>query len=433
VSELLSELRQQLDDLPPVRRYLIAFSGGLDSTALLHALVALGSSTPLLALHLNHGLHPDAEHWHQWCRCRSESLGVDFLGLKAQIPATPKEGLEAAARKARYEAFADVMVPGDVLLTAHHQDDQAETLLLNLLRGSGPAGLAAMPPCRSFASGYLARPLLGIQRQALQEYLVGQGIDWLEDPSNTHEAFDRNFLRHSVMPLLKQRWPSASATMARSASLCAETDNLQQSLAEERLSTLCPAPDQLDLPGYSTLPMAQRRWLMRAWLKRQGCPMPNSQRLEEMCTQLVDADEDRNPQVAWASWTLRRYRQRLYLLPQDLPWDISQSLVWSEPKDLKLPGNGWIRLSWGPGGLSPDYWQDQSVRVSYRQGGEQCQRRHKPLKQLLQEAGIPPWQRDRVPLVFSGDRLVAVAGLGCCVEPADKGWRLYWHSGTDNL
>ncbi len=426
MTDLQVELRRQLDALPKARRYLIAFSGGLDSTALLHALVALKPVTPLLALHLNHGLHPEAGRWSQWCQAKSEQLGIGFLGLEARVSLHSAEGLEAAAREARYQAFAGVIQPGDILLTAHHQEDQAETLLLNLLRGSGPAGLAAMPPCRPFGGGYLARPLLGVRRQILRQYLEGQGLDWLQDPSNTDERFERNFLRHSVMPLLSQRWPSATTTLARSASLCAEADDLQAALAEERLVTLCPAPNQLDLTGFSALPMAQRRWLMRAWIKRQHCPMPNHRRLTVLCTELVTAAEDRHPQVTWGHCCVRRYRQHLYLLPKARPWDATQTLSWPEPTDLPLPDNGWLRLSRGPGGLAPSYWQEPGLNVRYRQGGEQCPSRHKPLKQWLQESAIPPWQRDRIPLVFADGQLVAVAGLGLCVEPAAEGWHLHW-------
>lgn len=408
--------------------------------ALLQGLLDMGPAldAELLAVHVDHGIHPASSQWADWCSRRCQRLGVAFCGLEARVAPAPGDSLEAAARHARYALLAEAMGPGDVLLTAHHRDDQAETLLLHLLRGSGVAGLAAMPACRPFGPGWLARPLLGLDRRTLRAYLEERGLDWLDDPGNADLGFDRNFLRHQVIPLLQQRWPGAVACLTRSARHCAEAEQLLQGQVAALLPALRPAPDQLALPGLAAQPLALRHQILRVWLKEQGCALPNSRQLQRLCVELVEAARDRNPVVAWAGHEVRRYRERLYLLRRPLPALEAEALYrWPETADLSLPGNG--RLCLEPGGVDAAAWAAYGIEVRYRTGGERCRPGRngleRPLKQLLQEAEIPPWLRPRVPLLFLDGELALAPGVCVGVPwvlgPGRAGARVRWEREGD--
>lgn len=411
------------------RRVLVALSGGADSLALLHGLLQSGQVSPqqLLVIHVDHGLQAPSAGWAQWCQDLCATLGLEFRLLRLQLEPAKGESLEAEARQARYQAILALMQEGDLLLTGHHADDQAETLLLQLLRGSGLGGLAAMPKSRPFGPGLLARPLLGTSRRQIEDWLRGQAIDWLNDPTNQLTHHDRNYLRHEVMPLLERRWPATLKSLGRSAHHCAEADALLNELAQERLANLCPAPDQLEVKPLLGLSGARRRWLLRAWLRQNHCPMPNEARLEVMATELLEAGQDRQPQVTWAGLEVRRFQGRLHLLRSLAPLDSAQRIPWPGPTSLELPHNGRLVLQWRTQGLPESLWRQGKVWVGYRQNGGYCTGRFRPLKKLLQASGIPPWLRGRVPLVFAGEQLVAVAGLGLCLKaPHEAGWWPVW-------
>jgi tRNA(Ile)-lysidine synthase len=424
-------LLQQLGRLPSTRRYLIAFSGGADSMALLHAMVQLRTrlGANLKAVHLDHGLQPDSAQWAEWCARRCETLQLDHVCHRLALHPVRGESLEATARHARYAALASLMAAGDILLTAHQQNDQAETLLLRLVRGGGLAGLAAMPFCRDFEPGLLARPLLSLSREQIIAYLQVQQLDWLDDPSNARLDFDRNFLRHRLMPLLAQRWPAIHTTLSRTAGHCREADDLLSGQFREELARLCPQADRLDLSAFATRSLAQRHGLMRAWLAQLQAPVPNARQLERLCVELPGAARDRNPRVVWAGVEVRRYRQWLYFMPCLPAHDKQAVIVWPDPCSLELPGNGCLHLTDDPDGIPAGSWQGGRVEVRYRQGGEYCHGRHKSLKKLLQEWSVPPWLRDRLPLVYVDDQLLAVAGYGLCcagTSPGGQGLRISW-------
>ena len=212
-------------------RFVIAFSGGLDSTALAHALSSAGTGVPIIAIHIDHGLHDDSARWSEHCKAFAESLGIEYRSRKVTVQLESGKGPEASAREARYTALHADLEHGDWLLSAHHREDQAETLLLNLVRGSGPAGIAGIGAIRRFGPGWLARPLLDTDRGSLQDYADRHGLDWIEDPSNTDRRFDRNFLRHDILPRLKARWPDIAARLQRSASHAGEAATLLADLA----------------------------------------------------------------------------------------------------------------------------------------------------------------------------------------------------------
>ncbi|MBU0499606.1 MAG: tRNA lysidine(34) synthetase TilS [Gammaproteobacteria bacterium] len=436
-SSLPDSLIQSLAALPRASRYLIAFSGGVDSMVLLHALAGIreGLGAELLAIHVDHGLQPPSRDWAEWCRLQCESLRVPFLPRRLNLRVTKGESPEATARHARYQALTGEMRPGDLLLTAHHQDDQAETLLLHLLRGAGSAGLAAMPLCRPFGPGHLARPLLQIPRSRLIQYAEQQELVWLDDPSNRDTAFDRNYLRHEIIPLMLARWPAYAETLSRSAALCAEAEGLLEGMARELLEGMAKQPGVLDLNAFARLDPSKRRLVMRAWIKRQGAPIPDHRLLERLCSEPVNAGRDRHPRLEWGNAGAQRFRDELHLLRRNALFaSPGGTIIWSGGERLELPGNGALERRLAEGGIDPARWERARVEIRYRRGGEQCRPAGrgltKPLKKLLQEAGLPPWLRERQPLIYLDGELAAVPGLCACepfaVDPGQKGWWMDW-------
>ena len=391
--------------------------------ALLHAISSHAShlKADIVAIHVDHGLQSGSASWAEWCRARCVEFGVDFILHRVSVKVDKGESVEAVARHARYQAFEVEMNPGDILLTAHHRDDQAETLFLNLLRGSGLQGLAAMPEYRVFGPGFLARPLLSVGRDELESYLTQHVIDWIDDPSNAETTFDRNFLRHEVMPLLKSRWPAVSKTFARSASHCAEASTLLNVLSEGQLDDLIGSDGSLDLVSFSQHDLSLRRLLMRQWLKSRGAPIPNTNRLERLFTEMVSASDGANPLVTWAEVEVRRYRNRLYCMAVETePFQSEKNLNWQGRDALALPGNGSLRITQGLGGIDPEQWRKAEIEIRYRQGGELCcpagRKGRRSLKKMMQESAVPPWLRERTPLIYLDGVLAAVAGVSIC-EP----------------
>ena len=431
-----AQLLDQLAQLPPARRYWVAYSGGCDSTVLLHALAALREQLPVevRALHVNHHLHEAAPDWAIHCHTVCEALDLPLYEVNVDARSGKGESPEAAARAARYRIFAEVLQTGDGLLLAHHRDDQAETLLLQLLRGSGPRGLAAMPVHRPLGDGWLGRPLLAFSRQVLCEYAASEGLKWIDDPSNFDTEFDRNFLRQQVMPLLQQRWPSTASTLARTAGLQAEAAELLYQLAEEDWHHCAgPQADTLSIATLMQLSPERQRNLLRYWIDSVNeLPLPDQQRLNRILIEVIPAAEDAQPCIRWPGGQVRRYAGWLYLLAADpqpltgpLPWDLTEALELGDGQQLQaIPSEG--------EGLRVDLQGDANLTVRFRQGGEVCRpagRGHQhELKKLFQEWGVPPWERPRVPLLYVGEALAAVVGYCVCepyhAEPQQAGLKL---------
>ncbi len=434
----LARFAEVLQGLPDAPRYWLAYSGGRDSHVLLHATAALRRQLPgeLRAIHVDHGLSPDAPRWAAHCRMVCKGLDVPLRIRRVDARPRRGESPEAAARRARYEAIADLMAPGDCLLTAHHQDDQAETLLLQLLRGSGPHGLAAMPEKAPLAGGWHLRPLLDFNRAALAAYAEQQGLQWVEDESNFDTGIRRNYLRHQVFPLLATLWPAASATLARSAAHCAEAATLLDALAAEDLARAATAePHRLSIPALRALDGPRRRNLLRYWLRGLKLPLPRTAHLQRIEKDLLEAAPDRMPVLRWEGVELRRYRDGLHALRPRAPCDQTQVLHWEPPQTLALPGNNGLltaRAVTGCG-LAQASCRARRVSVRIRQGGERClmaDGHHQSLKKLLQARGIPPWERECLPLIYIGNELAAVAGLwespAWQAGPGEPGWRIEW-------
>ncbi|MBV8307952.1 MAG: tRNA lysidine(34) synthetase TilS [Gammaproteobacteria bacterium] len=397
----------------------VAFSGGADSTALLAALARLPRRPRALrAVHIDHGLQPASRQWGAHCRRVARRLQVPLRVRAARIVPGRGESLEAAARAARYRLLAAELEPGEALLTAHHEDDQLETVLLQLLRGAGVAGLAAMPAVAPFSSGVLARPLLGVARAALTDWLRGQGLTWVEDESNAQLRPDRNFLRARVLPLLRERWPSAAATVSRSARHAAEAQRLLDALGESDAGRASVGA-MLSAAVLRRLPPERRRNALRFWITAAGALAPPAARLEEMAGPLLEARQDTQPLVAWQGAVVQREADLLTLRAAASPGTPrlpEAAWHWRRERTRALPAPfGTLQLrSDARGPIDLDALGSTLV-LRQRRGGEQLRPvrggPRRTLKQLLQEAQVPVARRAQLPLLFDRGRLIGVADL----------------------
>ena len=379
---------------------LLGLSGGLDSTVLLHLLATApgGASLPLRAIHVSHGLDPAADAWAIHCQTLCKALSVPLSIVRVDVDRGSGLGLEAAARAARHAAFAAELGEREILALAHHADDQAETFLLRALRASGPDGLAAMRPWRTYANGWLWRPMLGHSRESLLTHARDHGLQWIEDPSNADTALDRNFLRHEVMPLLRRRWPGVDAAFSRSAALCAGATALLDAEDARALAEVLESPDTLRLDALATHPAARRTRLLRRWCGELGLPPLPGNGVARIETE---------GGFEWSGARIQRWRDVLHAGPVREPLPAGWTQAWTGDSPLVLPGGGSLQL------LGAARF-DAPVRVHTRQGGERIRlpgrQHHHALKHVLQDLGVPPWLRERLPLLSDADGNVLAAG-----------------------
>ncbi|MEW5889608.1 MAG: tRNA lysidine(34) synthetase TilS [Pseudomonadota bacterium] len=415
-------------------RLVVGLSGGIDSVVLLHVLCALRRARGLVlsAIHVNHGLSPCAGQWEDFCRQLCGQWQVPLAVRRVTVERGGGDGLEAAARRARYQAFAGIAT--DWLVLAHQRDDQAETLLFNLLRGAGVGGAAAMDAVAEARQGErrlrLLRPLLEVPRQDIERYARSQGLRWVEDESNADPGLSRNFLRHEILARLKARFPGADAALARAAQRFGEAESLLDQLAE--LDHGGPAHDRLALAALEKLDEARGRNLLRWYLKGRHLPIPSARRLAEVHRQLLAARGDRRVAFPLGRQVLLRYRGEILLEPR------------SGPRPERLPWRGEGSLPWGEGvvrfvgtmgtGISASKLAGRYVFLAPRRGGERlqpdCRRPRRSLKNLFQEAGVPPPRRQGMPLLWCGGELVWVPdiGIACGYQcgPGEPGWQVEW-------
>jgi tRNA(Ile)-lysidine synthase len=417
----------------------IAYSGGMDSAVLLCALASVRDrlAFEIRALHVDHGLHPDSGVWVEHCARTCRRLGVALETRSVVVAPARGESLEAVARQARYATMAELLGTGDLVLTAHHRDDQAETLLLALMRGSGPAGLAAMPPVASLGSGRLVRPLLGYGRAMLLDYANSLNLDWLDDPGNLDPGFDRNFLRHQVLPLLAERWPACAASIARSAAHCAEAQELIDRFAEDELFKLAGRrPGTLSISRLHELPLPLRKTVLRRWVRERGFATPDSRHLGRIISEVMAARVDANPLVTWPGCEVRRYRDDLYAIEPLPAFPATGPIPWREDVLLLPNALGCLKLLASDGrGVDPAAVLVGGLDVLFGATGLSCRTtsdgHRKSLKKLFQEAGVPPWVRPFVPLIFLRCDLVAVGDLWVCHNKRRSGEtvsRIRWES-----
>jgi len=384
----------------------------------------------LRAIHIHHGLQPQADEWARHCQNVCATLSVPCVVQSIHIEMAPGDSVEAQAREARYAALASQLATDEIVLTAQHLDDQAETLLLQLLRGAGVAGLAAMPSTKSrLGHGWLVRPLLAYPRHLLRDYAQHANLAWIEDDSNADTRFDRNFLRHEIMPRLQQRWPSLSQTLSRVANHQAEADNLLKTLAEQDLQT-CRVNTQLSIAGLMNLSLARQRNVLRFWLKQLGLSIPSTVQMHHILAEVLTAKVDRQPLVKWSGGEIRRYRNELFALPNLPPPPTVPYLTWTLPVPPPLPW-GELRVTLVPGrGLALP--AGTVLQVRFRQGGEQCRLhgQRQAVKKLLQAAHIPPWHRPFLPLIYWEEELIVIPGVstsdGFAVQAQQSGWEVVW-------
>lgn len=397
-----------LPQAPGTGPIAVAFSGGLDSTVLLHLLAGDPAirARGLRALHVDHGLHPASGTWAEACATACATLGVAFASRHVVVQDTG-EGLEAAARAARHRALLDWQLDGELIALAHHRDDQAETVLLRLLRGSGD-GLSAMQTLRLFGRGGLWRPLLAVPRADLRRFAEENTLDWIEDPSNASDTFDRNFLRHRVLPVLAERWPHAAGALARSAGLLATQGRLLEAEDARRLAAVQSLdPACLGVPALLALPPAWRDRVLRAWIHALGLPPLPTDALETIAGELLPAREDSLAEFRWSGAVIHRWRDQLHAGRIRAPLPPEWRAHWDGRQPLALPGGA--RLA-----LEPASAFDAPLELRARVGGERITlpgRAHSSeLKHVLQDLGVPPWERGRLPLLFAADGELLAAG-----------------------
>ncbi len=412
----------------PCMKLWVAYSGGLDSTVLLYALRQCLNDFPevsLQAVHIHHGINIEADQWLLQCEEFCQQLGID---LKTHYLTEPvgNSNIEAKARALRYDFFAELLPEKGVLVTAHHRDDQAETLLLHLCRGAGVKGLAAMPEEKSFAKGMHARPLLTVPRTELEAYATKHKLSWVEDPSNKSLDFSRNLLRHQVMPLLQQRWPTLSKQLARTAELMQEQLVLLNEVGEADFEKVANGQlvEGLSIAKLQTLPESRLLNLLRYWIAEQGFLLPDQCKLQLIVSEIINSRLDSRACIVWEGAECRRWRDNLLLMPALSAFDNTVRLPWIDTASpLVLPfelGQLVIEQQFGKGGVK--LTAEDQVEIRFRQGGERLalsgRAGHHTLKNLFQEWHVPYWLRDRVPLIFVNGQLAVVVGYAVSAEQA---------------
>lgn len=390
---------------------LVGFSGGLDSTVLLHALAQhLELRDKLCAVHVHHGLSPQANQWLGHCKQFAKRLSIAFLSRMVSIQTT--RNLEATARMARYDVFLSLLKKNDALLLAHHQDDQAETILLQLLRGAGIDGLSGMTSERALAAGKLYRPLLHCTRDTLLSYARHHQLSWVEDESNHNIEFSRNYLRHQVLPLLRDKWPGVTATLSRAALHCQEARMNLEDLALIDAETLQKKPGVLSLTTLKTLNRARLSNVLRVWIKHHGVQLPSAAVFSRLIDELIFASMDALPQIQWGAVCVRRYQDNLYLLKSHQKPCSQAAVPWRcFPSPYQLEGIGVLRAKPAQEGLCVP--KTARVEIRFRTDGALFYWRGqtKKLKKLVQQWQIPPWRRDAIPLIYINGQLAAVVGF----------------------
>ncbi len=428
--QLVSQLTNPA--LVQTARWVIGLSGGMDSRVLLDLMSQFRDQFggECLAVHVHHGLSRHADAWAQRCELWCQSYRIPLVVERVVLGNLAGESVEARARQARYQALAQHMQPGDVLLTGQHRDDQMETVLLALRRGSGPKGLSAMASLMPFAGGQLLRPLLDVGRADIDAYAKAHQLDWVDDESNQDSRYERNYLRHHVIPLLKQRWPAVDDAFARSARLCAEQERLLDELLEQPFAAALLSDGGLSISQLASCSEAMRQRLIRMWLWQQEVLLPSAAQMAQLWHHVALAKPDANPQLNLNQGQIRRYADGLYWLASHT--DVSQwrerlvidqtvtlpdglgelALQRSLHGDIALPPVADIEVIFEPQGLSAH----PTTRGHSRK-----------LKKLFQEYGVPSWLRRRTPIVLCNGEVVAVAGLFVSRAFAGQDFQLQWH------
>lgn len=412
-----------------IKNIYIALSGGIDSSALLHIIFSnkdlLPEDTSITAIYIDHDLQSDSSKWGEHCRKYCDSLGIGFESIRVKVDYSGKESLELAAREARYDIFKDKVSDGGVILMGHHQDDNIETFFHRIVRGSGVKGLSSIPVFRELGNGYIYRPILDCSRESLKRYIESNNISIIEDPSNNSSDFDRNFIRNEVITLLKKRWRSLNNTVSRTISHCNEASDLLNELAFEDYQK-CKYDDGLSLEEMEGFSFPRKKNLIRYWIDLNGLIQPSTIALENGLDSILNAANDRAPEIHWDYAKIQRFKGVIYI---EKPLATSGSIIeWDLKEDLTLDGIGTLtstkidseNKNQFPYALDLSKVEGKKITIRFRQGGEKCRpcgrgNTHS-LKKLFQEFEVPPWKRDKIPLLYVGDEIAIVIGY-CHCEP----------------
>ena len=429
-------------ELIPTRNYrtlVIALSGGLDSMVLLHALCELVKDKRVVAkiraVHVNHRLHKDADNWEIFCVERCAALNVPIIVERLQ-QGLLKEGesnLEHKARKERYKVFESAIGQDCCMILAHHLDDQLETLFFRLNRGAGIRGLTAVPQNRELGSTKIFRPLLGISRKSLQQYAESQNLQWVEDSSNANMSYDRNFLRHEVLPKIEKRWPNYRKSWSKSLKIISDAHSILEEIAATDLSLLSlKSQNKLNLDLLLRLPRERQRNVIKYWVGKVAKKEIGWSKLQYIVNDALPFVRESNIETEIDDYRIRSFKDKLYLLrkfgrlPEECDWDLKAS------KKLSLLNNG-VLLAEETVGLGFSKKLVDKVQIRFRQGGEAFSmsgRPRKSLKKIFQEARIEPWLRPRIPLIYCKDELICVVGIGisekALANKAETGFILTW-------
>lgn len=431
--DLRGHFQHVLESLPidlSNRCCVVAYSGGLDSHVLLQLCLVSGLS--VRAVHIHHGLQADADYWDAHCREVCEQLGVAYTCIHVDVDTGRGISPEDAARKARYGAIEKELQCNDVLLTAHHQRDQAETFMLQLMRGAGAAGLAAMPVIKKLDQAYQLRPLLGISRHKLRHYAENHHLVWVDDPSNADTRYDRNYIRKEVLPKLRHNWPNADQAISQSALLQQESLEIIEAMAAVDLAAVAGSQtNSLLISRLLQLPLARQYNVLRHWIKLSGYDKPTRNILQEIVASVLPAAADATPLVFWGNTEIRRFHDTLYILPALTRHETHHVYAWDGEQPLLIDA---LRLELSLEQVLGKGLQQAAIgrgmKVRFRQGGEHIRPRGRQhtcsLKKLMQQAGIPPWQRNRIPLIYIDHQLACVCGFWIAdrfaVNEDHQGW-----------
>ncbi len=432
INQLLSALKQYFEnDVDVTHSCFVAYSGGMDSSVLLYLLAHLKKTLPfsLTAIHVHHGLSSHADFWSQHCQKVCDRLNVPLIIQHVTLEHSLSLGLEAEARNKRWQVFDEQVEEHGLLFLAHHQDDQVETLLLNLLRGTGVKGASGIESRYKKENYHVVRPWLSFSKQQLLHAATQLQCEWIEDESNNNDNLRRNFLRHHIFPVIKTQWPEYRKNLSQFCDHMKETQSLLNDIAKQDFEKLS-ITHQCQIPLLNTLNFARRKNVLRYWASQQAYYLPNSDHFDELLKQLKDFRQDGAIDFRWGDWCFKQSRETLYLCTLDelniekkeIAWrDISLSLTWNNTvqiQSVKKQGKG----------IRPPL-ENEIVTVKTRIGGETCHPHYRKvstsLKKVLQESSLPPWQREQLPLIFYNDELVCAVELfyekSFCVTEQEEG------------
>jgi len=435
ISSALDIIERQIKPLLP-NKFCIAFSGGVDSTVLLHVMKnIIDEKSQIRAIHINHNIVDNSKAWTKTCKSICKNFGIDIEIISLELTHNGY-GLEAAARDERYERLKEKLYENEYLLTAHHEEDQMETVFLRMARGTGLDGLQGINEKYSFGKGIIFRPMLEVSKASVMDYAKEHQLKWVEDSSNQDTHFDRNFLRKKIIPQFRERWPSIASSVSRLSQLSAQNIKILNQIAEEDIG---PMANMNELPLAILLDKSFERVnnILRYIIIANGMSIPSMKTLQNGLKEMLDPETDKSV-IAWKGYCIRKYKNNLYFLSNSVlePNQVDVRIPWEIGKTVNLGENiGTIEATFIHGdGLSIEKCKNK-LTISYRQGGELIKptghRINKSLKNLFQENQILPWMRDKIPLIYYQDELVSVADLwfnqNYVASQNEAGFVVNWH------